>query len=109
MHGFDVILGMNWLSKYHAYIDYLGKRVVFQIPGELEFFYKDGAPLVTPIHCKASWHIISYSARKMLRKWCQTYLAYVVDAQKEMKLDDIPIVRVFSDVFLDELAGLLHD
>ena len=31
MHEFDVILGMDWLSTFHASIDYFGKKVVFRI------------------------------------------------------------------------------
>ena len=42
MHDFDVILGVNWLATYHASVDYHGKRVNFQIPGELTFSF-DGS------------------------------------------------------------------
>jgi len=35
--GYDVILGMTWLSKYHAVIDCRNKKVVFRIPHQLEF------------------------------------------------------------------------
>ena len=34
MYDFDIILGMNWLSLYHAHIDCFGIRVVFQILSE---------------------------------------------------------------------------
>ena len=34
--GYDVILGMTWLSKYHAVID-VGIRVIFRIPHQPEF------------------------------------------------------------------------
>ena len=34
MYDFDVILGMNWLSSYHAHIDCFRKRVIFQISDE---------------------------------------------------------------------------
>jgi len=27
--GYDMILGMTWLSKYHAIIDYQSKSVIF--------------------------------------------------------------------------------
>ena len=43
----------------------------------------------------------------MLRKGCQDYLAYVVETGKEGTiLDEIPVVREFPDVFLDDIAGL---
>jgi hypothetical protein len=47
------------------------------------------------------------TARKLLRKGCIAYLAYVVDLEKkEIELDKIPVVREFSDVFPKELPGL---
>ena len=50
------------------------------------------------------------NARKALRKGCKVFLAHVVDVKKEkIKLDDIPIVKKFSDIFLDELPGLPPD
>ena len=43
----------------------------------------------------------------MFRKGCQGYLAYVVETVKEGTLvDEIPVVREFPDVFLDDIVGL---
>jgi hypothetical protein len=47
------------------------------------------------------------TARKLLRKGCTTYFAYVVDLEKkEIELDKIHVVREFPDVFPKELLGL---
>ena len=47
------------------------------------------------------------NARKALRKRCKAFLAHVIDIEKEkIKLDDIPIVKEFSDIFPDKLPGL---
>ena len=35
--GYDVILGMTWLSRYHAVNYYLNKKVIFRIPHQPEF------------------------------------------------------------------------
>jgi len=35
--GYDVILGMTWLNKYHAVIDCRNKKVIFKIPHQPEF------------------------------------------------------------------------
>jgi len=35
--GYDVILGMTWLSKYHVVIDCRNKSVIFRIPHQSEF------------------------------------------------------------------------
>ena len=34
LQDFDVILGMDWLASYHAFVDCFGKRVTFNIPGQ---------------------------------------------------------------------------
>jgi hypothetical protein len=47
------------------------------------------------------------TARKLLRKGCTTYLAYIVDLEKkEIEFDKIHVVREFPDVFPKELPGL---
>ena len=46
----------------------------------------------------------------MLRKGCQGYLAFIVDRRQEgTRLEDIPIVKEFPDVFLDDISGLTSD
>ena len=42
----------------------------------------------------------------MLRKGCQGFLAYVVNEENDLKLEDIPIVRDYPDVFPEDLPGL---
>ena len=54
--------------------------------------------------------ISAHCAKRLLRKGCKGYLANVVDTRKEvLKLDDIPIVREFSDVFPKDLLGIPID
>jgi hypothetical protein len=36
--GYDVILGMAWLSRHHAVIDCRSKVVIFKVPNQPEFF-----------------------------------------------------------------------
>jgi hypothetical protein len=51
--------------------------------------------------------ILGMVARKLLKKGCITYLAYVINSEKgKIGLSDILIVREFSDVFPEELPGL---
>ncbi|GJW42249.1 putative reverse transcriptase domain-containing protein [Tanacetum coccineum] len=68
--SFDVIIGMDWLSKYHALID---------------------------------------CAEKIVRH--NVFLAHVTtketeDKSGEKRLEDVPIVRDFPEVFPEELPGL---
>ena len=32
INDFDIILGMDWLSGHYAFIDFLEKMVIFEIP-----------------------------------------------------------------------------
>ena len=51
--------------------------------------------------------ISAITARKMLRKVCQGYLALVKDATAEKtSISDVPIACEFSNVFPDEVSGL---
>ena len=42
----------------------------------------------------------------LLRKGCQSFLAYVVNEENDLKLEEIPIVRDYPNVFLEDLPGL---
>ena len=51
--------------------------------------------------------ISAATARMMVRKGCEAYLAYVVDKEKaKPSSSDIPIVCDYLDVFFEELPGL---
>ncbi|KAA0049889.1 Retrotransposable element Tf2 [Cucumis melo var. makuwa] len=54
----------------------------------------------------STFMISALKANKLLRKDCTTYLAHVMDTQvSKLKLEDIPMVREFLDVFPEELSG----
>jgi hypothetical protein len=101
LHDFDIILGMNWLSKYKALIDCYAKTVTFQtLEGERMIF--KGERILKPIAL-----ISVVTAQKLLRKGCMGYLAYILNSNDEgPRLKDIPVVKEFPDVFPEELPGL---
>ena len=41
IRDFDIIFGMDWLATYYAIVDCHRKKVIFQVPGEIEFCYLD--------------------------------------------------------------------
>ena len=104
MKDFDIILGMDWLAANYAFIDCHSKKVNFQIPGEMEFSFVESGTSVTP-------RVIStLQARRMQRKGCRRYLATVKDTQQnELKLENIPIMSEFPEVFPEDLPGLPPD
>nr|GEV49119.1 reverse transcriptase domain-containing protein [Tanacetum cinerariifolium] len=72
--SFDVIIGMDWLAKYHALI--VCDEKVIRIP------YEDEVYLAQVTSKKAE------------------------DKSEEKRLEDVPIVREFLEVFLEDLPGL---
>ena len=104
MRDFDVVLGMDCLSRHRATLDCYKKEVKLHRPGKLEVKFRG-------IRRELSSSMISaMAAQRMLRKGCQGYLAYVVETGKEGTLvDEIPVVREFLIVFLDDIAGLPPD
>ena len=93
LHDFDIILGMDWLETHHALVDCFAKNVTFHIPRQPEFSFERSSG-DTPIQL-----ISVMKAQSLLKKGCEGYLAYIVRDDKDVKLEDIPIVRDFSDVF----------
>ena len=98
---FDVILGMDWLSRHQAIVDCRMKRVTLRTPNEEEVtFIGERSNHLSNV-------ISAATARIMVRKGCEAYLAYVIDMVKARpSVFDIPTVSDFPDVFPEELPGL---
>jgi len=104
IRDFNVILGMDWLSKYYATIDCYSKKVIFRPPNQPEFSFSGSYEGTFPRL------ILAMQARKLLRKSCCGYLAYVKDTSKELvKLENVHVVREFPNVFPKDLLGLPLD
>ena len=98
---FDVILGMDWLSRHQVMVDCRMKRVTLRTPNE------DEVTFIGERSNHLSNVISAATARKMVRKGCEAYLAYVIDTVKvRPNISDIPTVSDFPDVFPEELPGL---
>ncbi|GJU04085.1 putative reverse transcriptase domain-containing protein [Tanacetum coccineum] len=106
--SFDVIIGMDWLAKYHAVI--VCDEKVVSIP------YGDEVLIVRGDDCdggsKSKLNIISCTkTQKYIQKGCQVYLAQVTfkkteDKSEEKRIEDVRIVREFLEVFPEDLPGL---
>ncbi|KAI3773112.1 hypothetical protein L6452_04311 [Arctium lappa] len=102
--GFDVVVGMDWLSKNQAEI--VCSKKMIRLPmanGEATIIYGEGR--------KGDVAIISViKARKCLAKGCLSFLAYAIDTKLDQrKLEDVRVVREFPDVFPEDLPGLPPD
>ena len=73
IHDFDIILGMDWLSRHRATLDCYKKEVRLVRLEEPRVIFQGIRREIAPSLINAM------TASKMLRKGCQGYLAFVVD------------------------------
>ena len=95
---------MDWLSRHHSTVDCYRKEVRLCRPGSTEVvFYGLRKTLPNSI-------MTAIKANKMLRKSYMGYLAHAIEVRDSgSRLEDIPIVREFSDVFPEDLPSIPPD
>lgn len=94
MCGFDIILGMDWLAKYHASVDCFAKVVTFLFPGK--------SPFVVEGSIKPQG--LFQKLKKASGENGFGLLACVTE--DTMTVGSILVVRDFKDVSPDVLPGL---
>ncbi|GJW19818.1 putative reverse transcriptase domain-containing protein [Tanacetum coccineum] len=105
--SFDAIIGMDWLVKYQAIIVCAEKIVRIPWGNETLIVYGDGS---NQGH-EARLHIISYTkTQEYMLKGCPVFLANVntketKDKSEKKRLEDVPIVWDFPDVFPEDLPA----
>ncbi|KAL5559193.1 hypothetical protein UlMin_035404 [Ulmus minor] len=105
MFDYDVIVGMDFLSKYGATINCKSRSVNFNPPGEDQFKFNSKGSR------NQKMMISAMKASKLLTNGCVGFLANIVDTtQKEkIKLEDVPVVNEFKGVFPEDLPGIPPD
>ncbi|XP_071933123.1 uncharacterized protein [Coffea arabica] len=99
--GYDVIIGMDFLGHHHAKLDCRAKVVEFCIPAEATL------RLDVKSRLASSAMVSGIRARKMLSKGAQGFIAFLINTPSDQaKLEDVPVVREFPDVFPEELKTL---
>ncbi|GKC07301.1 putative reverse transcriptase domain-containing protein [Tanacetum coccineum] len=106
--SFDAIIGMDWLAKYQAVIVCAEKIVRIPWGNETLIIHGDGSNQgnVTRLN------IISCTkTQKYMQKGFPIFLAHVTakeveDKSEKKRLEDVPIVQDFPEVFPEDLLGL---
>ncbi|GJZ41425.1 putative reverse transcriptase domain-containing protein [Tanacetum coccineum] len=96
MGSFDVIIGMDWLSKYHAVIVCDEKIVCIPFGNKILIVRGDGS---NNEHGSRLNIISCTKTQKYLLKGCHVFLAHVTakkaeDKSEEKRLEDVPIIRI---------------
>nr|GEW25672.1 putative reverse transcriptase domain-containing protein [Tanacetum cinerariifolium] len=106
--SFDVIIGMDWLTKYHGVIICDEKIVHVPFGREMLIFQGNGDNQRE----ESRLNIISCAkTEEYLPKGCDVFLAQITmkeakDKSKGKPLKNVPIVRDFPDVFPEDLPGI---
>ncbi|XP_070039829.1 uncharacterized protein [Nicotiana tomentosiformis] len=104
LHDFDVILGMDWLSPYHAILHCHAKTVTLAMLGLPRLEWR-GALDYFP-----SRAVSFIKAQGMVEKGCDAYLAFVRDVSMDTPtVESVPVVRDFLDVFPADILSMLPD
>jgi len=97
LHDFDLILGMDWLSTHKVQMDCFVNMVTLQGVDEKKVIFKGERKVIS------SCVISGMMTRKLMRKGCVAYLAYIIYFKKDrVELKNLPIMREFPK----ELLGL---
>ncbi|KAI3824328.1 hypothetical protein L1987_05786 [Smallanthus sonchifolius] len=99
--GFDVIVGMDWLTKHHAEVVCFDKYIHIPLDsGDILNVYGEKPS-------KGLKFMSCTTARKYLRKKCVAFLAHIVERKgKDKSPQDIPVIKDFPEVFPEDLPGL---
>nr|GFA22859.1 putative reverse transcriptase domain-containing protein [Tanacetum cinerariifolium] len=108
MGSFDIIIGMDWLVKYHVMIVYDEKLVRVLFGDKILIFHGDRS---NNGHESRLNIIPCTKTQRYLLKGCPIILAHVTtkeakDKLKEKRLKDVPIVQDFPEVFPEDLPGI---
>ncbi|XP_075521434.1 uncharacterized protein LOC142554655 [Primulina tabacum] len=87
MLEFDIILGMDWLHKNRVLIDFQRRSVLVRPLGREQFLFEPD--------------------RKLMHRGCRAFIATIISVLEvpSQSVADVPVVRDFSDVFLDDVSG----
>nr|GEY55883.1 hypothetical protein [Tanacetum cinerariifolium] len=108
LDSFDVIIGMDWLSRYNAVIAYSEKLVHIPFGNRILTIRGEGSNERNEYRL----NIISCSkAQEYMSKGCHVFLANITstkdeDKSKGKRLEDIPVVREFPKVFPKDLPAI---
>ena len=103
--SYDILIGMDWLEQHRVILNCYDKTFTC--------INNDGKPIsVKGIPRKTTVRKISaLQLKRVVRKGCKVYAVTVTNEENlnnidKLKLEDIPVLKEYADVFLEEISGL---
>ena len=100
--GYDVLLGMDWLTRHAATIDCPHRRICFVTAR---------GSMSCMLSCRKVGGVLpcisAVEVKHLIDSGCTAYLAAIVYTTTEVpEINTIPVVSEFEDVFPEEIVGL---
>jgi hypothetical protein len=101
--SYDVIIGMDWLEKNKAVLDFYAKTLRYK---DIYDTTRTTQGIPKPVSVR---QVSAMQFKKCMRKGCQVYTIQITNLlEKEDKpnLEDFDVLQEFKDVFVDEIPEL---
>ncbi|XP_073138597.1 uncharacterized protein [Henckelia pumila] len=105
MPEFNLILGMDWMTKNAVVIDFQQRSVMVRPEGEEPFWFE-------ATRGSRRTQIISFmQAKQLVHDGCEAFLASLslMELPTHPDISDVDVVRDFEDVFPGDVAGIPPD
>ncbi|XP_022040417.1 uncharacterized protein LOC110942964 [Helianthus annuus] len=103
MGEFQVVVGMDWLSRHHAKVVCFRKEIKLTSPSGKSVTVhgeKEGKPIMCSM----------IKAYKLMWHGCRAFMIYANEPDKgSLRIEDVPVVREYADVFPEDLPGILPE
>ena len=101
--SYDLLIGMGWLEEHKCLLNYFDKTFTC--------IYDNGNNIkVKGILRKVTIREISaLQMKRSIRKGCKIFAVYIMNDKEndiKPKLEDIPVLKEFKDIFLEEVPQL---
>ncbi|XP_022004516.1 uncharacterized protein LOC110902085 [Helianthus annuus] len=99
MGEFQVVVGMDWLSRHNAKVMCFRKEIKLKSPSGKSIIIR-GEKEGKPVMCSM------IKAYKLMKHGCRAFMIYANEPNKgSLRIEDVPVVREYADVFPEDLPG----
>ncbi|GJR77247.1 putative reverse transcriptase domain-containing protein [Tanacetum coccineum] len=105
--SFDVIVGMDWMAEHRAEVVCYKKYIRVPYRNDMVIIQGERSRIKSELRLEV---ISSIRTQKYIDQGCQVFLIQMMKEEKteipERRIEDVPVVRDFLEVFPEDLPGL---
>ena len=101
--SYDLLKGMDWLEEHKVVLNYFDKTFTCTDDNGNNIKVR-GIPRKVTIR-----EISALQLKRSVRKGCKSFVVYIINGNEndnKLKLEYIPVLKEFEDIFLEEVLGL---